>query len=141
MLDLSATAQLEEIINGWKHWAERVANHFHDPSPRGTHRELPSSLPAHSLRIEKSTPVIDPDNSGMPWPHHKIGGRPVFLDSGSDLQDRVREMLAQGFDPVLQLCFPNNRDALLDVNWPFGDMNFHVLFKSGTRTEFRFIWG
>src|SRR5262249_32649824 len=92
---------------------------IHSAAPRASESGLRSSIPAHSLHIEKPRLDVDPNDREMPWPNHKIGGRPVFLDAGSDLAEVADDILMRGYDHVIQLCFPDDRDTSLSVNWPF----------------------
>jgi hypothetical protein len=114
---------------------------IHSKAARSNNELLASSLRSNGLRIESVRPDAAPWDSFVPWQSHKLGGTAVFRDAGSLAYDKTKELLADDFAHVLQLCFPRSEDAPIDGSWPFGDVTFHLFAKTITNaSEFKFIW-
>lgn len=115
---------------------------LHPEMPRSTEGEWASSLDAYGLNIGNEIPDLAPFAPSSPWRSHKLGGRAVFNDAGSPAYDEDAMLVRSGYKHVLQMCFPDNEDALVNGSWPFGDFTFHFYARELPKnTEFMFLWG
>ncbi len=113
----------------------------HPHSVRSRDKQLASSIPAHRLRVGSAIKDLNPHDPESKWPGSKLGGDVYFEDAGSYAYALTNEITSAGYVHILQLTFPGNADTLLDVNWPFGLMIFHLFVKIvGETTEFKYIW-
>jgi hypothetical protein len=114
---------------------------LHTPAKRSLSSRFKSSFEGHALRIDQPEADVDPEVGG-PWASHKLGGVPVFYDSGSDLDDLAAAVMHSGYAHIIQLAPPSSRDAPVKGSWPFGESVLHVFGKTdGHDSSFRFIWG
>jgi hypothetical protein len=71
---------------------------------------------------------------------HKVGGQPYFGQLEGEVGVAL-SLLYNGYVHLLQLVFPSNKDAVVNVDWPFGEAVFHVFAKKMSgRFQFRYIW-
>ena len=55
--------------------------------------------------------------------------------------NRLRDSWMAGYVHLVQIAFPSNEDAMVSVDWPFGEAVFHVFAKKkSSGFGFRYIW-
>jgi hypothetical protein len=102
----------------------------HPAASRSGNGLLASSLASRGLEIGPSIEDVSPYDPDMPWPEHKLGGKPFFDDAGSYAYQLTNNLISAGYIHVLQMTFPSNSDAGINGSWPLGEMIFHfVRFK------------
>ena len=71
---------------------------------------------------------------------HKVGGQPHFEQIEGDVGAAL-SLLHNGYVHLVQVVFPSNEDAMVSVDWPFGEAVFHVFAKKkSSGFDFRYIW-
>lgn len=93
---------------------------------------------------DPSEPTADDYANGRIFSDHKVGGLPFFEQIEGRILDDVLRARKEGFVHILQLAFPGPDDTLIDADWPFGPMVFHVFAKRSNTSdafEFRYCWG
>jgi hypothetical protein len=103
---------------------------LHARVPRSANEALHSGLAPRGLEVGPEASDDEPDESGAVAPHggHKLGGRP-FLTSGVAMSEEIRQALQVGFQHVLQVSFPDQRDGPISGNWPIGETELHLFAK------------
>jgi hypothetical protein len=107
---------------------ERVAVMAHPPSVRRSDRTYVSVLSEHRIVLGDEAPdlVADQSDDGDPRPmsDHKIGGRPYCIQEPE--LEGAEALLNRGLLQLLQLDFPDGRDATVSGSWPFADGLFNL---------------
>jgi hypothetical protein len=84
--------------------------------------------------------AIEDFGNPLIYTDHKIGGQPHFGQLEHEVGAAL-SLLRNGYVHLIQIAFPSNEDAIINVDWPFGEAVFHVFAKkSGSGFEFRYIW-
>lgn len=126
---------------------EHAAFIVHGPSRRGGLESGRSDLSEHPLIVHAATDDLEPcdeDSSRIvPYSGHKLGGLPYFVHGDRSLEKSVRDIMANGFEQILQIDAQNVEGDTPDVEgeWPVGGGLFHVLARRGQdRSEFLCFW-
>jgi hypothetical protein len=112
-------------------------------------RPYPTQLPELRFSFydggnDLAAPTAADYAEGSIFSDHKIGGLPFFEQIEGRILDDVLKAREDGFAHILQLAFPGPEDTLIDADWPFGPMVFHVFARRSKATaafEFRYGWG
>jgi hypothetical protein len=77
------------------------------------------------------------------YPFHKLGGMPVFKNHFDSKFEAQCQSLMDSHQHFLQIAFPvGPDDCLIDTDWPFGEMIFHVFVDMNSKTNrFKYCWG
>lgn len=110
----------------------------HAPQPRAVASEVASSLTERALLLLGETDDVPLDeDAAAPLEEteemlldgldcHKIGGAPRLVRRTPELVEAVRSILRSDFKLIAQFTFPDDQDALVSGDWPFGDGVFSL---------------
>ncbi len=72
----------------------------------------------------------------------KMGGYPFYWHNKVSIRRQGRTLTEAGFTHLFQFSFPNNRDALISGNWPYGGYVMHVFVDDpDDPQDIRYGWG
>jgi hypothetical protein len=88
----------------------------HSESTRGDDSDILSDLSPHPIVHGKRSDdwIVDDVGERHVRAHHKLGGRPFLQNIGEDLSASVSRALEEHYFQVVQIDFPNAKDASID---------------------------
>jgi hypothetical protein len=129
-----ASTERRKFVSGNSSWLEVVT---HSSAPRDLSRSSEAVFAPNKFVFEKPKPDITDDDEEEGDSSHKIGGRAYIMNPRQSLISSISELEARGGQHFLQLDFPADPDADVDVSWPFGDSLFNLYVERG---EHGYTW-
>ena len=115
----------------------------HSESARSQDSEILSDLSPHPM-VHGTTSddwLVDDEGNRIVESRHKLGGRPFLLNPLEGPSAAMAKVTAEGYFQIVQIDFPNAKDADIAGNWPFADGIFHILGKEPfDDCSWRYFW-
>lgn len=100
----------------------------HTPQNRKKSNDLVSEISSHALVIPDNF-YSEVTDDYQEYEGHKIGGIPIFSYKVDNLLDDLALLTKENYVHIAQISFPDEHDALINVNWPFAQHIFHIFGK------------
>jgi hypothetical protein len=103
---------------------------------------LAAALSSHSLALDPEEPDTDGWLDSDVYQGSKIGGYPFYWQNKKSIREQGGALLAQGFTHLFQFASPDNRDARVSGDWPYGEFILNVFVDNPSHPmDIRYGWG
>jgi len=128
-------SERRKLIIGNSPWLEIVT---HPSVSRDTSRLSEAMFGPNKFVLGEAQSDVDDDelDSG-----NKIGGRAYLMNPRQSILDSITGLEGNGGRHFLQLEFPTDDQADVDIDWPFGDSLFNLYLESNSNGyRWSYIW-